>query len=437
MDDINDETEYIKETNVEVEHEMEKEGEHATDLVLEKKRKDHASNDDLPEPKKMPLIEEGEEDDEEEEEEEEEEDEDEEEGEEEDDEEEEEEEEEEDDEEGEEEDDEEEEEEEEEEDDEEEEEEEDDEEEEEEEDDEEEEEEEEEEENEEEEDEEEEEGEKDETEDPYLLKDATYIKKNDLWKMRQKVLIVRSPLKKKNCQSFIDNLKLLLPHHKMESKWSKKEKKIDLSNICYSSNCSNLIFFDIKRNRHCLWICRNKTGPSLYFEILDYIPLHSLAFPGNCLLYSRPLLIFSKLFDELEHLKLIKEMFIQVFGTPKYHPLSKPFYDHCYNFYYIKDLIYFRHYQILPTTLADSNNINKQKLVEIGPQFTLHIIKIFDKFFKGNVIYENLKYKNCETPKQKKIKQNIKKKFTSIKKKKSYMNRIKFIHTPIKTDIDF
>ncbi|SCM04179.1 ribosome biogenesis protein BRX1 homolog, putative [Plasmodium chabaudi adami] len=389
MDDINDETEYIKETNVEVEHEMEKEGEHATDLVLEKKRKDHASNDDLPEPKKMPLIEEGEEDEEDDEEEDEEEDEEDDEGEEE----------------------------------------------KEEEDDEEEEEKEEEEENEEDED--EEEGEKDETEDPYLLKDATYIKKNYLWKMRQKVLIVRSPLKKKNCQSFIDNLKLLLPHHKMESKWSKKEKKIDLSNICYSSNCSNLIFFDIKRNRHCLWICRNRTGPSLYFEILDYIPLHSLAFPGNCLLYSRPLLIFSKLFDELEHLKLIKEMFIQVFGTPKYHPLSKPFYDHCYNFYYIKDLIYFRHYQILPTTLADSNNINKQKLVEIGPQFTLHIIKIFDKFFKGNVIYENLKYKNCETPKQKKIKQNIKKKFTSIKKKKSYMNRIKFIHTPIKTDIDF
>ncbi|CAD2096444.1 hypothetical protein YYG_04604 [Plasmodium vinckei petteri] len=404
--DINDETEYIKETNVEVEHEMENEDEPANDLPLEKKRKGHASNDDLPEPKKMPLIEEGEDDEEEGEEEEDEEEDDEEEGEEEEDEEE---------------------------DDEEEGEEEEDEEEEDDEEDEENEEGKEEEENEEEENNEEE----DEAEDPYLLKDATYIKKNKLWTMRQKVLIVRSPLKKKNCQSFIDNLKLLLPHHKMESKWSKKGKKIDLSNVCYSNNCSNLIFFDIKRNRYCLWICKNKTGPSLYFEILDYIPLHSLAFPGNCLLYSRPLLIFSKQFDELEHLKLIKEMFIHIFGTPKYHPLSKPFYDHCYNFYYIKDLIYFRHYQILPTTLADSNNINKQKLVEIGPQFTLHIIKIFDKFFKGDIIYENLKYKNCETPKQKKIKQNIKKKVTSIKKKKSYMNRVKFIHTPIKTDIDF
>ncbi|CXH90042.1 ribosome biogenesis protein BRX1 homolog, putative [Plasmodium berghei] len=343
--DINDETECIKETTVKVVDQVkEKENEPTNDLPLEKKRKEHASNDDLPDPKKMPLIEESEE---------------------------------------------------------------------------------------------ENEGEKEEIEDPYLLKDAKYIKKNKLWKTKQRVLIVRSPLKKKNCQSFVDNLKLLLPHHKMESKWSKKGKKIDLSNICYSRNCNNLIFFDIKRNRYCLWICKNITGPSLYFEILDYIPLHSLSFPGNCLLYSRPLLIFSKQFDELEHLKLIKEIFIHVFGTPKYHPLSKPFYDHCYNFYYIKDLIYFRHYQILPTTLADSNNINKQKLVEIGPQFTLHIIKIFDQFFKGNVIYENLKYKNCETSKQKKIKQNIKKKVTSIKKKKSYVSRVKFIHTPIKTDIDF
>lgn len=409
--DINDETECIKETNAKVEHVEEKEDESTNDLPLEKKRKEHASNDDLPEPKKMPLIEGGEgiakeeeegeaeneeEEDEEEEENEEEEDEDENEDEEDEDENEEDEDENEDENEDEE--------------------------------------------NEDEENEEEEDenaGDKEEVEDPYLLKDAKYIQKNKLWKTKQRVLIVRSPLKKKNCQSFVDNLKLLLPHHKMESKWSKKGKKIDLSNICYSRNCNNLIFFDIKRNRYCLWICKNITGPSLYFEILDYIPLHSFSFPGNCLLYSRPLLIFSKQFDELDHLKLIKEIFIHVFGTPKYHPLSKPFYDHCYNFYYINDLIYFRHYQILPTTLADSNNINKQKLVEIGPQFTLHIIKIFEQFFKGNVIYENLKYKNCETPKQKKIKQNIKKKVTSIKKKKSYVNRVKLIRTPIKTDIDF
>ncbi|CRG93249.1 ribosome biogenesis protein BRX1 homolog, putative [Plasmodium gallinaceum] len=274
-------------------------------------------------------------------------------------------------------------------------------------------------------------------EDPYLLKDAKYIKKSELWKNKQRVLIVRSPLKKKNCKSFIENLKLLLPHHKIENKWDKKLNKSELSEISYSRNCNNIIFFDVKKKRYCLWICKNLTGPSLYFEILDYIPLHSLIFSGNCLLYSRPLLIFSKHFDELDHLKIIKEMFIHVFGTPNYHPLSKPFYDHCYNFFYINNLIYFRHYQILPITLADSNNINKQKLVEIGPKFTLHIIKIFEECFKGRILYENVKYKNYVTPQQMKLDQNLKKKMINIKKKEKKIKKIKSINRLIKTDIDF
>ncbi|KAI4840992.1 ribosome biogenesis protein BRX1 [Plasmodium brasilianum] len=274
-------------------------------------------------------------------------------------------------------------------------------------------------------------------EDPYLLKEATYIRKNELWKNKQRVLIVRSSLKKKNCKSFIENLKLLLPHHKVESKWNKKATKSDLSDISYSRNCNNIIFFDIKRKRYCLWICKNVTGPSLYFEILDYIPLHSLIFSGNCLLYSRPLLIFSKHFDELEHLKLIKEMFIHVFGIPNYHPLSKPFYDHCYNFFYTNNLIYFRHYQILPLTLVDSNNINKQKLVEIGPQFTLHIIKIFEECFKGRIIFENVNYKDYVTVQQMKMQKNIKKKIKRLEKKEKTITRLKSIRTPIKTDIDF
>ncbi|KJP89260.1 hypothetical protein AK88_01138 [Plasmodium fragile] len=274
-------------------------------------------------------------------------------------------------------------------------------------------------------------------EDPYMLKDATYIQKNELWRNRQRVLIVRSPLKKKNCKSFVENLKLLLPHHKTESKWNKKAKKSDLCDISYSRNCNNIIFFDIKKKRYCLWICKNKTGPSLYFEILDYIPLHSLLFSGNCLLYSRPLLIFSKAFDELEHLKLIKEVFIQVFGTPNYHPLSKPFYDHCYSFVHVNNLIYFRHYQIMPITLADSNNVNKQKLVEIGPKFTLHIIRIFEECFKGRVLYENVKYKNYVSPQQMRMQKNAHKKMNNLKKKKNMSKRVKFIRTPIKMDIDF
>ncbi|VWU50531.1 ribosome biogenesis protein BRX1 homolog, putative [Hepatocystis sp. ex Piliocolobus tephrosceles] len=273
--------------------------------------------------------------------------------------------------------------------------------------------------------------------DPYLLKNATYIQKNFMWTNRQRVLIVTCPLKKKNGSTLMKNLKLLLPHHKLEGNWHKKQRKTNLIDISHSRNCNNILFFQVTRYREYLWICKNITGPSIYFNVLDYIPLHSFKFTGNCLLNSRPLLVFSELFDKYDYLKLIKELFIHVFGIPRYHPLSKPFYDHCYSFFYINNLIYFRHYQIIPITLADSNNVNKQKLVEIGPRFTLNIIKIFEKCFTGKVLYENEQHEKYVSPKQlKKYKQSLnklnrmKKKFNKIKKCKSVKNQIK-------TDIDF
>ena len=70
---------------------------------------------------------------------------------------------------------------------------------------------------------------------------------------------------------------------------------------------------------------------------------------GNCLRGSRPLLKFSIDFNDKSkpHLRLMKEMFVQTFGTPRFHPKSQPFYDHVFVFTYLDDKIWFRNYQIL------------------------------------------------------------------------------------------
>ena len=57
--------------------------------------------------------------------------------------------------------------------------------------------------------------------------------------------------------------------------------------------------------------------------------------------------LFGKSFEEKEHLKLLKEMFIQTFNSPKGHPKTKPFYDHQICFYNIDNQIFIRVYQIL------------------------------------------------------------------------------------------
>lgn len=52
-------------------------------------------------------------------------------------------------------------------------------------------------------------------------------------------------------------------------------------------------------------------------------------------------------FDATPHMQLLKEMFIQVFGTPNYHPKSQPFVDHVFNFSLRDGKIWFRNYQIV------------------------------------------------------------------------------------------
>ena len=68
---------------------------------------------------------------------------------------------------------------------------------------------------------------------------------------------------------------------------------------------------------------------------------------GNCLKGSRPLLSFDKSFGSKPQLKLIKELLVHAFGTPRNHPKSKPFYDHIFSFSFSGGRVWFRNYQFL------------------------------------------------------------------------------------------
>jgi len=82
------------------------------------------------------------------------------------------------------------------------------------------------------------------------------------------------------------------------------------------------------------------------FKILVYT-MGELKLSGNCLRGSRPLLSFDKTFDEQPHYQLLKELFVQVFGTPNQHPKSQPFFDHVLSLTVLDNRIWFRNYQII------------------------------------------------------------------------------------------
>lgn len=125
--------------------------------------------------------------------------------------------------------------------------------------------------------------------------------------------------------------------------------------------------------------------------------MDELKLTGNCLKGSRPLLSFDRAFDTEPHLQLIKEMFMHIFGTPKGHRKSKPFFDHIFSFSCVDGRIWFRNYQIanessvkdVSAAAAGEGGVDSGDLIEIGPRFTMCPIAILAGGFGGQLLYEN------------------------------------------------
>ncbi|EDO26224.1 predicted protein, partial [Nematostella vectensis] len=73
--------------------------------------------------------------------------------------------------------------------------------------------------------------------------------------------------------------------------------------------------------------------------------MDELKLTGNCLKGSRPILSFDEHFDKTPHNVILKEMFIQIFGTPLNHPKSKPFVDRVMTFSIQDNRIWVRNFQ--------------------------------------------------------------------------------------------
>jgi ribosome biogenesis protein BRX1 len=142
--------------------------------------------------------------------------------------------------------------------------------------------------------------------------------------------------------------------------------------------------------------------------------MEELNFIGNCLKGSRPILSFDAAFEKQAHLRVIKELFTQIFGVPKSSRKTKPFVDHVMGFTVADGKIWIRVYQINESEPGkrknpvdgeemdvDSTPAPKKKggkpefdvsLVEIGPRFVLTPIVIQESSFGGPIIYENKEF---------------------------------------------
>nr|XP_025723197.1 ribosome biogenesis protein BRX1 homolog isoform X1 [Callorhinus ursinus] len=233
------------------------------------------------------------------------------------------------------------------------------------------------------------------------------------WKNKERILIFSSRGINFRTRHLMQDLRMLMPHSKADTKMDRKDKLFVINEVCEMKNCNKCIYFEAKKKQDLyMWLSNSPHGPSAKFLVQNskltqfkiflrqnncakvmttfviFFLVHTLAelkMTGNCLKGSRPLLSFDPAFDELPHYALLKELLIQIFSTPRYHPKSQPFVDHVFTFTILDNRIWFRNFQIIEEDAA---------LVEVGPRFVLNLIKIFQGSFGGPTLYENPHYQS-------------------------------------------
>ncbi|CAB1352044.1 unnamed protein product [Coregonus sp. 'balchen'] len=179
------------------------------------------------------------------------------------------------------------------------------------------------------------------------------------------------------------------PVSMVNTKMDRKDKLFVINEVCEIKNCNKCIFFEAKKKQDLyMWVANVPHGPSAKFLVQNVHTLAELKMTGNCLKGSRPLLSFDPQFDKEPHYALLKELFIQTFSTPQYHPRSQPFVDHVFTFTVTDNRIWFRNYQIIEEDAS---------MVEIGPRFVLNLIKIFQGSFGGPTLFENPHFESPNT----------------------------------------
>ncbi|KAI8465618.1 MAG: Brix domain-containing protein [Monoraphidium minutum] len=210
------------------------------------------------------------------------------------------------------------------------------------------------------------------------------------FKNKEKVLVLATRGIAFRFRHLMADVMELLPHSKKDVKLDTKNERAVVNEVCELKNCTSALFFEgRKRQDLYLWASKTPEGPSAKFLVQNVHTMDELKLTGNHLKGSRPVLSFDAAFDEEPHLQLLKEVFTQIFATPRRHHKSKPFFDHVISFSWADGRVWFRNYQVvlpLDKKKADPDNAS---LVEVGPRMALQPIRIFDGSFRGATLYEN------------------------------------------------
>jgi len=207
---------------------------------------------------------------------------------------------------------------------------------------------------------------------------------------KQRVLLLSSRGITHRMRHLMNDIEVLLPHVKKDSKLDSKNHLHLLPELADLNNCNNALYFEARRHEDLyLWAAKTPNGPSIKMHVQNVHTMDELKLTGNCLKGSRGLLSFDRGFDDTEWGRLTKEVFTHIFGVPPSARKAKPFIDHILTFSLLDNKIWFRNFQIVEKDPLQPNGPPQMSLVEIGPRFVLTPIRIFEGAFNGATVYSN------------------------------------------------
>ncbi|KAH9981128.1 ribosome biogenesis protein BRX1 [Lactifluus volemus] len=216
---------------------------------------------------------------------------------------------------------------------------------------------------------------------------ATAIKKR---KNKQRVLMLSSRGITHRMRHLMNDLEVLLPHVKKDSKLDSKNHLHLLPELADLHSCNNALYFEARRHEDLyLWAAKTPNGPSVKLHVQNVHTMDELKMTGNCLKGSRGIVSFDAAFEETEWGRLTKELFTHIFGVPAQARRTKPFIDHILTFSILDSKIWFRNFQIIEKDPLQPNGPPEMSLVEIGPRFVLTPIRIFEGAFGGATVFAN------------------------------------------------
>lgn len=217
---------------------------------------------------------------------------------------------------------------------------------------------------------------------------------------RQRVLVLASRGITARYRHLLEDVKKMIPHHKKDVKLDTKGDIHAINEIAEMKGCNNCIYFECRKKMDLyMWFSKTPAGPSIKFHVLNVHTMDELKLTGNAMMGSRALLSFDDAFESAAHWRLMKQLLMDCFNTPRGHPKSKPFIDRVMAFYIADNKIWIRNYQIEDHTQtskalhqAKAAGKDPRSLIEVGPRFVLVPIRMFGGSFGGPTLYMNPLY---------------------------------------------